>query len=129
MKIKAVSGIVMMVGDPAKSVAFYEQLGFTVVKQEADYATVRSNWFWIEFVAADKAEPTVFKKDHAVQDNVVGGPGAYFHMSVDNVDEYYDELTKLGIKAVNEPKDFPWGRREFIVHDPDGYRLVFFTKK
>jgi hypothetical protein len=30
---------------------------------------------------------------------------------------------------VNEPQDTPMKRREFMLLDPDGYKLVFFTKK
>ncbi len=48
--------------------------------------------------------------------------------SVENVDDYYKQLLDKGIKPSSEPKDWEWGNREFVVKDPDGYRLVFFNK-
>lgn len=24
------------------------------------------------------------------------------------------------------PRDWPWGNREFVLKDPDGYKLVFW---
>jgi hypothetical protein len=33
------------------------------------------------------------------------------------------------LKPEDVPKDIPQGRREFMLRDPDGYKLVFFTKK
>lgn len=34
----------------------------------------------------------------------------------------------MGMKPSSEPRDWPWGRREFVLRDPDGYKLVFFKK-
>ena len=54
-------------------------------------------------------------------------PVLYF--SVDDVDEAYKSLRAKGLKPSSEPKDRPWGNREFVIRDPDGYKLVIFKRK
>jgi len=51
------------------------------------------------------------------------------NISVQSVDEFYEAMLAKGLKPSSEPLDFPWGRREFVLADPDGYKLVFFSKK
>jgi uncharacterized glyoxalase superfamily protein PhnB len=41
------------------------------------------------------------------------------------VDVLYQELTSRGARALNEPKDYPYGMRDFHVHDLDGNHLCF----
>ncbi len=116
-----------MVDDLDKTVEFYEKLGFLIKEKETNYAKVYVNWYWMEFVAKDKAEPTVFKKA-ANLDTANKGSGIFVEVSVSDTDEFYDSLTAKGIKPASKPQDFDWGRREFVVIDPDGYKIVFFTK-
>lgn len=54
------------------------------------------------------------------------GRGVYAYINVDNVDAKYEELIEAGFKPHTEPKDWPWGNREFILKDPDGYKLCFW---
>jgi catechol 2,3-dioxygenase-like lactoylglutathione lyase family enzyme len=41
-------------------------------------------------------------------------------------------VVKLGIfelkPPATEPRDWEWGNREFIIKDPDGYKLCFSQK-
>lgn len=48
---------------------------------------------------------------------------AGIEFAVDNVDSWYQTLSKRGIKFSQKPKDF-WGEREARFSDPDGYRLA-----
>jgi uncharacterized glyoxalase superfamily protein PhnB len=41
------------------------------------------------------------------------------------VDALYQELKSRGAHALNEPKDYPYGMRDFDVHDLDGNQLCF----
>jgi hypothetical protein len=34
-----------------------------------------------------------------------------------------------GMNQTSEPQRRPSGNREFVLRDPDGYKLVFFQKK
>lgn len=125
IKMNSISGLVLFVKDIDKTIEFYEKLGFNFKTRTADHATAYLNWFWMEFVAEDKAEPSVFQgqlDEHR--------PGNIFvHISVQDVDEFYEALLAKGLKPAAEPRDFSWGRREFVIRDPDGYKLVFFEKK
>lgn len=51
---------------------------------------------------------------------------SYFaYINVDNVDEYYAEITAKGAKPTSMPTTKPWGLREFGLKTPDGHRIVF----
>jgi uncharacterized glyoxalase superfamily protein PhnB len=47
----------------------------------------------------------------------------------DNVDGYCAEIKKNGAILRYEPKDWPYGMREFMVVDPDGNQLAFGCDK
>ena len=130
MKIKSVSGITCYVKNLKKTAAFYEALGFEIRKREATHITAYSNWFWIDFVAIGalvKDERTASVNGEA-SDNKKGA-GIFLYLSVDNVDEFHQELAAKKIKPATKPQDQPWGNREFILRDPDGYNLVIFKRK
>ena len=53
-------------------------------------------------------------------------PGqAAINVFVDDVDALYDELKSRGARTLNEPKDYPYGMRDFDVEDLDGNRFCF----
>jgi uncharacterized glyoxalase superfamily protein PhnB len=56
------------------------------------------------------------------------GTGQYIHINIEDVDEFYKVIIAKNLEPLGEPKDFPWGHREFVLADPDGYKLVFFSK-
>ena len=54
------------------------------------------------------------------------GAGVNLYMEIDgDIDEYYDELKKKGVKLADDIKDEPFGIRDFTIEDIDGYRLTF----
>jgi uncharacterized glyoxalase superfamily protein PhnB len=54
------------------------------------------------------------------------GIGVNLHMQIDgDIDEYYQELKKKGVKIVVDIKDEPYGIRDFTIEDVDGYQLTF----
>lgn len=120
VKPNSISGIICFVGDLDKTQAFYESLGFRGGKREDYSLIVYVNWFWIQFLKAD---------DRTLPKNPSDMVASQFiYISVTDADETYKELISKGIKSATEPKDFITGRREVIVSDPDGYKLVFFQK-
>src|SRR5262245_38815342 len=44
---------------------------------------------------------------------------------VTDVDALYQELKSRGARVLNEPKDYPYGMRDFDVNDLDGNQLCF----
>ena len=126
MKIKSVSGFACFVKNLDKTVKFYEALGFETRKREADHATLYSNWFWIDFLAISKNERAVYAKEAKAP---AKGAGFFMYLSVDDVDAVHKQLLSKGIQPKTLPQDQPWGNREFLLRDPDGYNLVIFKRK
>ena len=52
------------------------------------------------------------------------GHGAV-NVFVTDVDALYEELKSRGARTLNEPKDYPYGMRDFDIHDVDGNQLCF----
>ena len=125
MKLKSGAGIVCYVKDIAKTVDFYERLGFEFKLKEPTRATAYINWWWIDF---HKINATDVPPWHVSPNADNAEIGALFYFSVDNVQRAYDELTSKGLRPSNEPVDLR-GNKEFMIVDPDGYRLVFFKRK
>jgi catechol 2,3-dioxygenase-like lactoylglutathione lyase family enzyme len=113
MSIKSISGLVFHVKNLNAAKGFYEKLGFKFASNTEGYLKAYINWFWVEFYEGEADK----------------GAQAYTQLSVGDVDEFYKELVSKGMKPDGEPKDIPAGRREFLLTDPDGYKLIFFTKK
>jgi catechol 2,3-dioxygenase-like lactoylglutathione lyase family enzyme len=115
MKINSISGITCSVRDLGRSAEFYEQLGFRRGKEEADRLTFYVNWFFVTLVA----------QDDELENR---GVGLSVYLKVDDLDGFYAEVVASGMKPEGEPQKRPSGNREFLLRDPDGYNLVFFTK-
>ncbi len=126
MKLKSISGLVFYVKNTAKTVKFYESLGFIITKNQPDHISVRLNWFWMDFHPQDKEDKPEFQKEANLTNK---GAGLFIYVNVEDVDEFYNGVVKRGLKPSSKPKDYEWGNREFVIRDPDGYKLVFFTKK
>jgi uncharacterized glyoxalase superfamily protein PhnB len=47
---------------------------------------------------------------------------------VPDVDALFAELRARGARTLNEPKDYPYGMRDFDVNDLDGNHLCFGTE-
>lgn len=125
MKLKSGAGIVCYVQDIAKTVEFYQQLGFEFKVKEPTRATAYINWWWIDFHQIDATDAPPWHVSSKANNEEIG---ALFYFSVDNVPRAYDELTSKGLQPSNEPADLR-GNKEFMIIDPDGYRLVFFKRK
>ena len=74
---------------------------------------------------------TAKEQGEAFQKEAFGEPkgtGVYVNVEVEQIDEYYQSLLAKGLKPSTEPRDWPWGHREFVIRDPDRYKLVFYQK-
>ena len=125
--IKAINQLSFYVKDTTTSVSFYKKLGFEVVSDDNAVAEVKLSSMTLQFLAQDSAKTM----DQSFQKDAFGEPkgtGVYIYIQVEGIDEYYKNLTDEGITASTEPRDWPWGNREFVVRDPDRYKLVFYDK-
>ncbi len=105
--------------------AFYEKLGFKFKTNEPERATAYINWWWFDFHQLDAEDAPAGHVPPAV-DNAKSG--ALFYFSVDNVKQADQELLDSGLRPASEVIELR-GNREFMLIDPDGYRLVFFKRK
>lgn len=125
MKPKSVSGLGFYVQDIAATAAFYEALGFRVGERRDDYLKVYLNWFWMQFNTVSSEHKEDFLREAQAEPK---GAGLYINVAVDDVDEFHQAAVAAGLKPSSEPRDWPWGNREFALRDPDGYKLIFFQK-
>ncbi len=109
--------------DNTLSEKFYKKLGFEVTLSRDDLSVVRLGELEIELVP-------IRDEDEFARDSMSGekGRGMYIYIQSDDVDRTYENLRSQNITAVALPRDWPWGRREFVVKDPDGYKLCFWQK-
>ncbi len=126
MKNTHVAGLVCYVKDIEKTAAFYEKLGFEKTEQTPNHLSLSLNDFWIDCEAQDKEDKPEFQQEANLEHK---GAGLFLYLHVENVDQFYQELLHDGFTPSSEPRDWPWGNREFALRDPDGYKLVFFQKK
>jgi catechol 2,3-dioxygenase-like lactoylglutathione lyase family enzyme len=126
MKLKAASGYACYVQDLNKTAEFYAKLGLQIKTRSSDRLIVYLNWYRIDFVAIDKENTPDIQKEASFEKK---GAGIFLYFSVDNVDETYQEMLSMGLQPVSEPQDRSWGNREFMIRDPDGYKIVLFKRK
>lgn len=118
--IKRLHSTLFYSSDLDKTSRFYELLGFAIKKSE-DGVRIKLGDFTLAFIDENK---TPIKKEVGIQPK---GLGIFTYIEVENVDAYFQMLKERSIIVSNEPCDWPWGKREFVVKDPDGYKLVFYS--
>ncbi len=118
--IKSISSLLFFSKNLKRTSEFYKALGFKPEIKDS-MVSFYVNWFSVNFIDKKHSEfKSGFEGDL--------GRGMFIYMKVDDVDKFYKFVLKKGIKPASIPRDWPWRNREFVVKDPDGYRLVFFNK-
>ena len=117
--IKRIHSTLLLCSDLNLTAQFYEKIGFEVEKAD-DAIRIKFGDFRLAFMDENKA---------TIQDdrNAKKGVGMFMYFEVENVDSFYKTLKERDIASSSEPKSWPWGKREFAVRDPDGYKLIFFS--
>jgi uncharacterized glyoxalase superfamily protein PhnB len=92
------------------SIEYYvKQLGFQLAWDWGDPPT---------FACVKRGDVSLF-----LSERNQGTEGTWLFIDVDDVDHLYDEYKASGARIVQPPTDYPWGRREMRVEDPDGHLL------
>ena len=99
---------------------FYKNLGFEISKSD-DAVVIKIGDFILSFMDESKVQ---IDKEVGMEPK---GLGIFTYVEVDNVDEQFKLIKENGIILSSEPKDWPWGNREFAVKDPDGYKIIFYS--
>jgi catechol 2,3-dioxygenase-like lactoylglutathione lyase family enzyme len=126
MKVNSISGITCYVEDLSRTAAFYEAIGFRRGKEEPNRITFYVNWFFVTFIARDREDDVELRTEAELPTK---GAGLFVYIKVDDVADFHKAVLSKGMKPASEPQVRPSGNREFVLRDPDGYKLVFFEKK
>jgi catechol 2,3-dioxygenase-like lactoylglutathione lyase family enzyme len=126
MKVNSISGITCYVEDLARTAELYEAIGFRRGKEEPGRATFYVNWFFVTFVAQDQEADAELRQE---AEQPAKGSGLYVYIKVDDVEDFHKAVVAAGMNPDGEPEKRPSGNREFVLRDPEGYKLVFFQKK
>jgi catechol 2,3-dioxygenase-like lactoylglutathione lyase family enzyme len=126
MKVNSISGVSCYVEDLSRTADFYEALGFRRGKEDSGRVTFYVNWFFVTFIAQDQEEDPDLQKEAELP---AKGAGEFLHIKVDDVEDFYEAVVSNGMKPSGGPQVASSGNREFLLRDPDGYKLVFFQKK
>jgi len=106
---------VFVVQDVLRSVEHYgDVLGFQTVFTYGEptfYAGVARDGITIHLQAASASKRQL-------------GQGG-LNIFVSDVDALFEELKSRGARTLNEPRDYPYGMRDFDVADLDGNHLCF----
>lgn len=113
--IIGISAITLNVRKMARSIQFYEQLGFQVHHGGGGdkFTTLRNGACHVNLSVASDGELMS-----------LGGWGRVI-LQVTGVDLWYAAAIEAGLDVVTSPQDGPWGERYFHLRDPDGHELSF----
>lgn len=106
-----ISAATLAVRDMARSVAFYEKLGFEVVYggNGSGFTSLRAGDAFVNLAASPSYR---------------GEWWGRVIFRVDDADAHYRSFVAAGL-ALEEPRDASWGERFFHLRDPDGHELSF----
>jgi DNA-binding transcriptional ArsR family regulator len=97
----------------ARSVAFYQSLGFILTDE-------------IEGVAIVRAPGGGHLKLHAVSDDgTTASEGINLYFSVADLDRHFEQASDAGVEFDFPPTTMSWGARHSYLTDPDGHSISF----
>ena len=107
-----------LVDDLARSIAYYERLGFTFGEPwDGFYAIGQLDGLELHLKEAPRyIEERQQRRANEHLDAAAG---------VDGIEAYYAQCAANGATIIKPLADTPWGTRDFYVEDPDGYIVSF----
>lgn len=115
----------LMVSDLDDSVEFYaEALGLDIIERGND---VTFDTGTAKLIIEEDFEEGVLADFGLEPPGEDRGDGAIIVIQVDDVDAVHERADEYGAEIVFGPADVDWGRRMFLVRDPDGYVLEVST--
>lgn len=114
----------LFVEDVEASVRFYtEKLGFQLSRMERDADGDNR----ATFAVLSLGSAAILIADRALEGDLALPPGGGVHIRimVDDVDAMHARALGAGVPIVGDIADRSYGLRDFIVEDPDGFRLRF----
>ncbi len=116
----------LFVPDVDASVRFYtEKLGFAVLRTDRERLGGREQ---VSFAAIAMGRAVLFVAHERLCSEALTarrGVGIDVRIMVDDVDAMYRRVTDSDVTIVHDIGDRDYGLRDFIIRDPDGFRLRF----
>ena len=110
----------LTVDDVAKSIAFYEALGFIVANRWEENGTLVGG-----MLKAGNSELGLSQDDWKKGRDRQKGIGTRLNIeTAQNIDEIAARVKAAGYKLDVEPFDTPWKTRQFDLTDPSGFKLT-----
>lgn len=111
----------LTVNDLEKSLAWYRDvLGFTVKDQWEHDGKLAG----VELVAGSVVFMLSQDDWKKGRDRVKGQGFCIYCTTVQDVDRFARQIKARGGTLLQEPRDEPWGIRDFAVADPDGFKIT-----
>lgn len=100
---------------------FYEAVFLTTAEGDEFHSTLVAGTiaFTFDYVGSLQENSVFHYVSASGSNNVIVG------FSVDDVDDEYRRLMRIGAEMMNQPTTHPWGARSFQFKDPDGNILNF----
>jgi len=108
------------VRDLRHSLAFYQQLGFKLLRQEPAFAELA--WEDSRLMLEE------FKQMPSLHSDLLAFPIANIRVMVPNVDEYWALAQRMGARIFKKIGDRYYGLRDFTLVGPDGIGIRFATE-
>jgi catechol 2,3-dioxygenase-like lactoylglutathione lyase family enzyme len=115
----------VIVHDPDQALGFYRDALGLEVRNDVGKGSFR----WITVGAPAQPDVAIVLTNYlngspadndAVESLLAKGAlnGVHFHS--DDLERTFEQIRDAGVEVVEEPKDQPWGTRDFAVRDPSG---------
>lgn len=112
------SRCVLAVQDLKKSTEFYMGvLGF-----QCDFGDGSDGW---SFLSRDNFKLMLGECSDEKPASELGDHSYVVYLTVEGLDQLHKEISARGAKVISDPRDEPWGMREFGISTPDGHRIRF----
>ncbi len=107
-----------LVDDLARSIAYYEQLGFTFGEPwDGFYAIGVRDGLELHLKEAPKSvAERQHRREHEHLDAAAG---------IDGIEAFYAQCVANGATILKPLAATAWGTRDFYIEDPDGYIIAF----
>ena len=107
-----------LVDDLARSIAYYEKLGFTFGEPwDGFYAIGQIDGLELHLKEAPKDDAE--RQRRREQQHLDAAAG------VDGIEAFYARCTANGVRIIRPLAGTAWGTKDFYVEDPDGYIVSF----
>ncbi len=111
--IHLISAITLATTDMARSMRFYQTLGFEFYHggEQSSFTSFRAGSSYLNLIATSAGQsPTSWGR-------------VIFYVA--DVDALYEHAIAQGLRPETSPRDASWGERYFHINDPDGHEISF----